>query len=83
MTQASGPGGVRQSATAAYLHPARDRPNLTVSTECRARKPRFDGNRCAGVRFERGGEVMTVSADAEVVLSAGAVDSPRLLRPPT
>ena len=72
-------GGVRQSAAAAYLHPVRRRANLTVMTGCRARRLRFIGNRCAGVDFTQGGHDLTVYADAEVVLSAGAVDSPRLL----
>lgn len=72
--------GARQSTAAAYLNPVRAlRPNLTVYTESRARKLCIDGNRCLGVEFERGGDVMTAYADAEVVISAGAVDSPRLL----
>ena len=73
-------GGQRQSTAAAYLHAVRaDRLNLTVSTDSRARRLLFAGNRCTGVEFERGGEVLTAYAEAEVVLSAGAVDSPRLL----
>lgn len=73
-------GGLRQSAAAAYLHPVRGgRPNLTVSTGSRARTLRFDGNRCVGVDFLRDGAVVTAHADAEVIVSAGAVDSPRLL----
>ena len=72
--------GARQSTAVAYLNPVRGlRPNLTVYTGSRARRLRIHGNRCIGVEFERGGEVMTAYADAEVVISAGAVDSPRLL----
>ena len=72
--------GTRQSAAVAYLTPVRGlRPNLTVYTGSRARKLCIHGNRCVGVEFERGGEVMTAYVDAEVVISAGAVDSPRLL----
>ncbi|MGB3484656.1 MAG: GMC family oxidoreductase N-terminal domain-containing protein [Mycobacterium sp.] len=72
--------GARQSAAAAYLNPIGGlRPNLTISTESRARKLRIKGKRCVGVDFERRGELITVYADSEVVLSAGAVDSPRLL----
>lgn len=71
--------GTRQSTAAAYLHPVAHRPNLTISTESRARHLRFEGNRCVGVDFERGGRLVTAHADTEVVLSAGAVDSPRLL----
>ncbi|MDF2823524.1 MAG: glucose-methanol-choline oxidoreductase, partial [Mycobacterium sp.] len=72
--------GGRQSTAAAYLHPiSRLRPNLTVATQSRARTLRLEGDRCVGVDFDRGGRIITAYADAEVVLSAGAVDSPRLL----
>lgn len=72
--------GVRQSAAAAYLHPVvGHRPNLTVSTGSRAQTLLFDGQRCVGVQFERDGVPVTAGAEAEVVISAGAVDSPRLL----
>lgn len=72
--------GHRQSTAAAYLHPVRDsRPNLTVATESRAHRLLFDGTRCTGVAYERRGEVVTAYADAEVVVSAGTIDTPRLL----
>jgi choline dehydrogenase len=72
--------GSRQSTAVAYLHPVRDqRPNLTVSTDSRARRLLFHSGRCVGVEYERGGELVTTYADAEVLLSAGTVDSPRLL----
>lgn len=72
-------GGIRQSTAAAYLHPVRSRPNLTVATSSRALGLRFDGQRCTGVDFERRGRRVTAHAGTEVVVSAGAVDSPRLL----
>lgn len=73
-------GGVRQSTAAAYLHPSRDcRPNLDVATTSRARRLLFDGTHCIGVEFERAGRLVSARARAEVVLSAGTVDSPRLL----
>ncbi len=72
-------GATRQSTAVAYLHPVSRRANLTVLTGCRARRLRFSGNHCVGVDFAQDGRDMTVSADAEVVISAGAVDSPRLL----
>jgi choline dehydrogenase len=72
--------GSRQSTAAAYLHPVRGgRANLTVSTDSRAHRLLFRGTRCIGVTYERGGELVTAYADTEVVVSAGAVDSPRLL----
>lgn len=72
-------GGTRQSTAAAYLHPVRDRVNLTVMTDARVHTLRFVGNHCTGVDFIQNGRVLTVYAGAEVVISAGAVDSPRLL----
>lgn len=72
--------GVRMSAAAAYLHPVRaTRPNLTVAVESRAQRLLFAEKRCVGVEFQCAGELVTAYADTEVVLSAGAVDSPRLL----
>ncbi|WP_063733431.1 GMC family oxidoreductase [Streptomyces sp. RTd22] len=72
--------GKRQSTAAAYLHPvSAERPNLTVSTDSRAHRLLVEGNRCTGVEFRRGGEPVTAHARAEVILSSGAVDSPRLL----
>ncbi|WP_239590170.1 GMC family oxidoreductase [Streptomyces aureoverticillatus] len=72
--------GARQSAADAYLHPvAAHRPHLTVSTDSRAHQLLFDGDRCTGVEFTRGGETVRAYARAEVIVSAGAVDSPRLL----
>ena len=72
--------GNRQSTAVAYLHAVRDaRPNLTVSTGSRAHRLVFTGSRCSGVEYERDGEILTAYAEREVVLSSGAVDSPRLL----
>ncbi|GHC41872.1 GMC family oxidoreductase [Streptomyces flavofungini] len=72
--------GVRQSAADAYLHPvAAHRPRLTVSTDSRAHRLLFDGDRCTGVEFTRDGRTVRAYARAEVIVSAGAVDSPRLL----
>ncbi|WNG85596.1 GMC family oxidoreductase N-terminal domain-containing protein [Mycobacterium sp. ITM-2016-00317] len=73
-------GGTRQSAARAYLHPVRGRrPNLTVLTGARAHRLIFDTNRCTGVEFARSGRLSSAYAEAEVIVSAGAVDSPRLL----
>lgn len=72
-------GGARQSSAAAYLHGARDRANLTVMTNSRAHRLRFVGNHCIGVDFVQGGRSTTAYAGTEVVISSGAVDSPRLL----
>jgi choline dehydrogenase len=73
-------GGRRQSTAAAYLHPVRQaRANLTVSTSSRAHRLLFDGTRCIGVEYVRANKRHTAHAGAEILVSAGAVDSPRLL----
>ncbi|MFD6492576.1 GMC family oxidoreductase [Streptomyces sp. NPDC060188] len=71
----------RSSASVAYLHPVMDeRPNLTVLLETWAYKLELDGTRVTGVHVRtKDGEEVLVSAKNEVLLCAGAVDSPRLL----
>ncbi|MET0986964.1 MAG: GMC family oxidoreductase N-terminal domain-containing protein [Steroidobacteraceae bacterium] len=71
--------GFRCSAAKAYLKPARSRANLRVETQARVERVLFEGKRAVGVQYRRGGELHTVRANAEVILSAGAVDSPKLL----
>ncbi|MET7995717.1 GMC family oxidoreductase N-terminal domain-containing protein [Amycolatopsis sp. NPDC005232] len=72
--------GVRQSTSAAYLRPIRDaRPNLTVATGARAHRLLFDADQRTDVEYRQDGAGHTVYADREVILSAGTVDSPRLL----
>lgn len=70
--------GERHNAHRAFIVPARDRPNLHVFPETRALRLVFDGNRCTGVVVDGEDGVETVAA-GEVVLCAGAFDSPRLL----
>ena len=72
--------GARLSVASAYLTPVEaHRPNLTVSTGSRAQRLVVEDGRCVAVRYRRDGEPMTASARQDVILSAGAVDSPRLL----
>jgi choline dehydrogenase len=72
-------GGRRQSAADAYLHPIAGRPNLEIVTGAHALGLLFDGDRCTGVRYARDGEVHELRVGGEVVVCAGAVDSPALL----
>jgi len=72
-------GGERWSAARGYLHPAMGRPNLTVYTEAHALRVLFDGRRATGVEVWRGGRSETLGAAREVVLAAGAFQSPQLL----
>jgi choline dehydrogenase len=72
--------GARESTARAYLRPIiGTRPNLSVFTDSRARRLVFDGDRCVGVVVDRQGWQITAQARREVIVSAGAVDSPRLL----
>jgi choline dehydrogenase len=71
--------GRRCSTAVGYLRPAMRRANLRVVTDALAEKIVFDGRRAAGVAFRRDGELRTVRAKREVVLSGGAVNSPQLL----
>ncbi len=69
----------RQSTATAFLKPAMERANLTVLTDAPVTGLTFDGTRCTGVTYLHAGEPRTVRAEREVVLAAGAIDSPRLL----
>ncbi|MGP4092796.1 GMC family oxidoreductase, partial [Streptomyces sp. KR55] len=71
--------GRRHSAAAAYLAPVRGAPGLTVLTGARARRVLLEGTRCVGVEWLRAGRVESAAARTEVVISAGAIESPRLL----
>jgi choline dehydrogenase len=71
--------GRRWSVADAYIHPNRERPNFTVRTEAFVQRIEMDGNRATGVTYRRGGVSETVTADAEVILSAGAIGSPQIL----
>ncbi len=72
-------GGLRMSAARAYLHPARKRSNLTVISNAHATRILFDGQRATGVEFLRNGRTERAFAGREVIMSAGAVNSPQLL----
>lgn len=71
--------GRRGSAASSYLKPARSRPNLTVRTGTRAARILFDGPRAIGVETISGGRRAKVLAGREVIVTAGAINSPRLL----
>ncbi len=73
-------GRFRASAARSYLRPAMKRPNLRVITDALVHRVVLDGNRATGVTFARGGTIETVTARAEVVLSAGAIGSPHILQ---
>ncbi len=71
--------GRRWSVADAYLRPAMARRNLTVRTDAFVTKVLLEGTRTVGVRYESAGATHDVRAEAEVILSGGAVNSPQLL----
>ena len=71
--------GERWSVARAYLDPARGRPNLHVETGALATRIVFEGTRAVGVEFDQGGARRTLRARREVLLAAGALQSPQLL----
>ncbi len=71
--------GWRWNTSKAFLRPVQKRPNLHVMTGALAEQLEFDAKRCVGVRVNRAGRAMSLRARREVVLAAGAVNSPHLL----
>lgn len=71
--------GQRHSTGRAFLAPIRDRTNLHVLTGAEVLHINLTDGRATGVTFMRGGQQQTVSARAEVILSAGAIGSPDIL----
>lgn len=72
--------GERCSAAAAYLtDDVQARPNLTILTKCQARRVLFDDTRATGLEVRHGGQIKTLKARREVILSGGAFGSPQLL----
>ena len=71
--------GWRWNTAKAFLRPVRERPNLRVMTGAHAERLLFEGTRCVGVQVRREGQSVSVRAAREVVLAAGAVNTPQLL----
>lgn len=71
--------GMRFGAREAYLNPARGRANLDIRTNARARRIRMEDRRATGVEFDVGGSTHFARARREVILCAGAIQSPQIL----
>lgn len=69
----------RCSAAVGYLRPAMGRPNLTVETGCQAHRVLINGGRAAGVEYAQGGALKRVHADCEVLVTSGAIGTPKLM----
>lgn len=71
--------GWRWNTSKAFLRPVLKRPNLHVMTDAHVEQLVLEGKRCVGVQLRRNGQSVTVRASREVVLAAGAVNTPHLL----
>jgi choline dehydrogenase len=71
--------GRRISMAVAYIHPYMDKPNLTVLTHAEVNKLMLAGKRVTGVEFVQGGKTHKIKAKYEVVLSTGAINTPKIL----
>jgi choline dehydrogenase len=71
--------GVRWNAAKGFLRPAMKRPNLRLITNALVEALILEDRRVKGVRFRQGGTVRHAQADAEVLLAAGSINSPKLL----
>lgn len=71
--------GKRHSTAVAFLRPALDRSNLSVITNARVHKLTMEGTKAVGVSYMQEGELRTVTANKEIILSSGTIESPRIL----
>lgn len=69
----------RCSAAVGYLKPVLHRKNLTVKTGCLVLRVVIENGRATGVEYERKGEVTIAAADQEVILTSGAIGTPKLM----
>ena len=69
----------RRSIFRSYTYPLMEQPNLTVVTNTLVTKINFDGKRATGIEFTREGRTVRVSANVETIISAGTVQTPKLL----
>jgi len=72
--------GERWSAARAFLDPVKGRDNLCIMTDCEVTKINFEGKRAKSVSLLQKGEEITIHAFREIILSAGAINSPKLLQ---
>ncbi len=72
--------GLRCSSADAFLRPAIRRPNLTVLTHAHVTKILFDGDQTNGIEYTKNGKLNRIYSEKEVILSAGAIQSPQILQ---
>ena len=72
--------GQRMSASRAFLRPIMKRSNLTVITKALVTRILFEGKRAVGMEYTKASKLYKANAKHEMILSAGAVNSPQLLQ---
>ena len=80
MNQVTQKGGERGSAAKGYITPNLSRSNLTVITQAHVAKVEIEGDVATGVTFYQGKNLVTVQANKEVIMSAGAYGTPQILQ---
>ena len=78
-TQTTIKNGRRMSAAYCYLRPIKRRPNLHIVTNAHVERLLMDGRQCVGMEYRRGTDVVRARANRDVILAAGAINSPQLL----
>ena len=69
----------RCSAAVAYLKPVQDRKNLTIQTDCQVSRVVIENGRAKAVRYFHARHELTATAEREVLVTAGAIGSPKLM----
>ena len=72
-------GGKRQSIFRSYVYPLMDRPNMTVLTDAQVRRVLFHRCRAASIEFDYQGTTLRADTTGEIVLSLGAIHTPKVL----
>jgi choline dehydrogenase len=72
--------GLRCSAAVGYLNPIKNRSNLKIDIHCHVKKINFEDKKAVSVSYWRNNELFTVTADKEIILSAGSIGSPQILQ---
>ena len=72
--------GLRCSAAVGYLNPIKHRKNLKIEINCHVKKINFEGKKAKSVSFWKNGELSTVVANNEIILSAGSIGTPQILQ---
>ena len=72
--------GFRWSTARGFLRPVKHRHNLKILTNAQVTRLLLDGHRITGLEYRRGGDIHSVHAAAEVILSAGAINTPQILQ---